>query len=181
MKKCQALVIAICAICALPATASAVPTVTTKDAVAVTATSATLRAQIPAATTATSYYFEHGTTADSYTQTPAGTVPSSKYVTIVRYSLDGLEAGTTYHFRVVADLSGGRSYGQDLTFATTAATADPAGPTGPSGPTGPTGTYGGSLTDPIGDVTPDSGAPLGSHDSKAPAPVLGETVGAGPA
>src|SRR3954452_1359381 len=102
MKKFSALAIASFAIGALPATASAVPVVTTKDAADVTATSATLKEQIPAAGTATTYYFEYGTTTASYTPTPTGTVGPSKYVTIVRYSLDGLQAGTTYHFRVVA-------------------------------------------------------------------------------
>jgi hypothetical protein len=179
-KKTSALLLATLAIAPFPASASAVPAVTTKDAADVTATTATLKGQVPAATTATTYWFEYGTTAGSYTQTPAATVGPAKNVTLVRYSLTGLNADTTYHFRLVADPSTGRSYGEDLTFVTASSTAAPGDPTGPTGPSGPTGSDG-SFTDPIGDVTPDSGAALGSDNSKAPAPVLGETLGAGPA
>jgi hypothetical protein len=179
MKKTPALILAALMLFAVPATTSATPAVTTKDATDLTTISATLNGRMPAAPTATAYWFEYGTTSAYGAQTPAGSVAPTKNVSSVHASIDGLTAGATYHFRLVGDMSSGRSYGADLTFVTTSVSNDPTGPTGPTGPSGPTGDDG--FTAPIGDVTPDPGAPLGSDNSKAPDPVLGESVGAGPA
>jgi hypothetical protein len=182
MTKTGVLVLAALMIFAVPATASAIPTLTTKDATDLTVTSATLNGKVPAAATATPYWFEYGTTTAYGAQTAAGSVAPSKSMSSVRASIDGLTPDTTYHFRLVGDLSGSRSNGADLTFVTTAAPSDPTGPTGPTGPSGATGSDGGSLTAPIGDVGPGSpGTQLGSEGSKAPDPVLGESLSAGPA
>jgi hypothetical protein len=192
MNKAFAALLAVLAICITPAAAGAVPVVTTKDATDITATGATLNGKVPAAADATTYHFEYGPTTAYESQTPARTAAASKSVTSVRYAVAGLVTGAEYHFRLVAETSGSAVYGQDLTFVpadavdatTPTGSTGPTGETGPTGSggaTGPTGPRGDSFTEPIGDVGPGSRGPLGSSGSTAPKPVLGETVGAGPA
>jgi alpha-tubulin suppressor-like RCC1 family protein/phosphodiesterase/alkaline phosphatase D-like protein len=95
------------------------PAVETLAASAVADTSATLNGSVSAQSTAATVSFEYGLTAAygaSLAATPAeltGVAASS-----VRAGLNGLRAGTTYHFRVVATNTGGTTVGADQVFTT---------------------------------------------------------------
>jgi len=107
-------------------TASVAPDAATADAAAVTDAAATLSGAVNPRNDATTYRFEWGLTA-AYGQTsaPAGVGAVDLVAHQVTYALDGLAAGTTYHFRLVASSAGGTSYGEDRTFTTTAALTVP--------------------------------------------------------
>jgi DNA-binding beta-propeller fold protein YncE len=109
-------------------------------------TSATVTGTVAPATGVASYWFEWGTTsAYGHRTTPAaaGAGPVSAMVT-------GLEAGTTYHVRLVTRTVSGTSDGADTTFTTTVSTgvtgatgqAGATGATEASGPTGQAGSHG---------------------------------------
>jgi DNA-binding beta-propeller fold protein YncE len=121
-------------------------------------TSATLNGAVDPGTGVASYWFEWGTTAAyGHRTTPAASAAGP-----VSARLTGLEAGTTYHVRLVARTMSGTSGGSDTTFTTTMSTgvtgatglAGPTGATGASGPTGlaaPSGVTGASgPTGPVG-------------------------------
>ena len=101
-------------------TAAAVKDVVTEAATAVTRNGATLNGSFDPAGEATSYYFEYGLDA-SYGQTaPAapksggsgsGSTPGSELIA-------GLQPGTTYHYRIVAENAVGTTRGEDVTFST---------------------------------------------------------------
>jgi hypothetical protein len=100
------LVVALAAL-ALPATASAVakipkPTVNTGVATHVLGTSALLTAQINPRSQETSYYFRYGPTIAYGSQTPTLPVGNGAVQVRVGQPIGPLQAGTTYHFRVVA-------------------------------------------------------------------------------
>ena len=111
--------LAVGAVTAGPAVAAA-PSATTTAATSVTATSATLNGTVSPNGTATSYYFQYGTTTDYGTQTatqPVSGNPSSRDVSA---DVTGLQPSTTYHFRVVAVNADGTVPGADMTFTTPA-------------------------------------------------------------
>lgn len=98
------------------------PSIATELAVQVTASRATLGARIAPGGLATSYRFEYGTTT-AYGQTapvPDGYAGSGVQPTTVWATVGGLEAGTTYHYRVVATNPLGSVTGPDHMFTTTA-------------------------------------------------------------
>jgi hypothetical protein len=103
----------------------AVPSITAESASGVTATEATLNAQIDPNGAATSYYFEYGATT-SYSEPPTpltklnGSLIASDTATA---TLRGLQPNTTYHYRVVAtnSQSPGGIPGEDETFITSPA------------------------------------------------------------
>lgn len=66
----------------------------------------------------TTYYFEYGTTTSYGSRTPTATLSSSTTATAVSAGVQGLEASTTYHYRLVASNGAGTSYGADMTFET---------------------------------------------------------------
>jgi hypothetical protein len=67
---------------------------------------------------ATSYWFEYGTT-DSYgTQTSPTSAGSGSAAVAVEAQLTELSPATTYHYRLVAQNSGGTSFGADREFTT---------------------------------------------------------------
>jgi hypothetical protein len=71
---------------------------------------------------ATSYYFEFGTTANYGLQTPPQGAGSGSSAVSVSATLSGLEANTTYHYRLVAvGPQGAFSIGADRTFVTSGA------------------------------------------------------------
>lgn len=86
---------------------------------------ATLRATIKAGGLATEYHFEYGTTAAYGDVTAPGTLPASFSSAGVSAAISGLEPGTTYHYRVVAENSIDAVEGPDRTFTTTASPACP--------------------------------------------------------
>jgi alpha-tubulin suppressor-like RCC1 family protein/phosphodiesterase/alkaline phosphatase D-like protein len=108
------------------------PAVTTSAATTVGTTSATLHGSLTNRGTASSVQvcFEWGpTTSYGKTTTPQALTGTS----VFSYALNGLAAGTTYHYRAKA-VGAGEAYGDDFTFATgttppavtTSAVADPA-------------------------------------------------------
>jgi hypothetical protein len=97
------------------------PNASTNTATDVTASSSTLRGSVAANYSSTTVTFEYGTTT-SYGQTvnaTPGTVTGGTYDwTDVSASLSGLEAATTYHYRVKAVNAFGTTYGSDWDFTT---------------------------------------------------------------
>lgn len=103
------------------ASAVRAPSATTEAASEVKATSATLNGTVNPTFggSATSYWFEYGTTAAYGTNVP--TTPKeagSGASNAVKQTLSGLTSATTYHFRLVAESEAGRTYGADKTLTT---------------------------------------------------------------
>lgn len=98
---------------------------------------ATLRGTVNPHNAATTYRFEWGTTTGYGQTTPpvdiSGTPDLSDHD--VAAQIGGLAAGTTYHYRVLAQSAGGVAYGPDTSFTT--ARVVPASPVGSPGPAPP--------------------------------------------
>jgi Ca2+-binding RTX toxin-like protein len=96
------------------------PEVTTGAATGVTSEGATLNGTVTPGGTATTYKFEYGTTI-AYGKSipvPAASLPSGAAVVPVSRSIASLAPQTTYHYRVVAENTFGKTEGQDQTFTT---------------------------------------------------------------
>ena len=110
---------------------AAPPTVTTDGAAVGPDGSATLAGSVNPHGVVTSYRFEWGLD-DRY---GLGTAPATMAVADeplpLSAAITGLQPGTTYHFRLVAESTHGVSYGPDRTLATPAAPADPPQPLEP--------------------------------------------------
>ena len=103
---------------------------------------------------------DSGTTTAYGSTTAQGSLAKSKSNKPVSATVIGLEAETTYHFRLVATNSKGTTRGPDVSFTTLASGTPPPPDPGP--------------TEPVPDPTPDPGpAPL---DDRLPTPTLGSTV-----
>jgi hypothetical protein len=100
---------------ALPATT----TVTAKD---ITGTTATLAGSVNPQGSATTAYFVYGTdpTLATGTTTPAPSIGSGTSPVVVTAALTGLQAGTTYYFRIVATSAAGTTPGVIASFSTPA-------------------------------------------------------------
>jgi hypothetical protein len=86
-------------------------------------TSATLQGRVNPNGTSTSYHFQYGRTT-GYGQRapmPDGNAGSGGVAKLVSQVVSGLQPGTTYHYRVVAESSLGLVAGDDRTFATRSA------------------------------------------------------------
>jgi hypothetical protein len=95
------------------------PTVTTDSATAVTANGATLNGRVNPEGISTTVAFEYGLTTDYGNLATADESPLLGTIEqTVQAAIDGLEPGTTYHYRVVAENDGGRATGDDRTFTT---------------------------------------------------------------
>lgn len=107
------------------ATPPADPSLDNQSVSALTQTSAILNASINPNNQATSYHFEYGTSAAYGTVAPApdANAGSGYGDTVVGQPLAGLEPGTTYHFRVVAENATGVATGVDESFTTPPPTA----------------------------------------------------------
>ncbi len=95
------------------------PDVTTGDPSQITRTTATTSGEVvPAGGAVTSCHVEWGP-ATSYGNT-TGCAQATPFATATPVSADlsGLTAGTTYHYRVVAENASGANYGADRTFTT---------------------------------------------------------------
>jgi len=92
------------------------PTVTTKAASAITESGATLNGSVNPNGTATTYFFEYGPTTSYGTNTAEVSAGSGTTVVEVSKAIAGLEAGTRYHYRIVASNGGGTTKGEDQTF-----------------------------------------------------------------
>jgi hypothetical protein len=95
------------------------PITTTGAATGVGETSATLNGTLGAGGLSTAY-FQYGTTAAYGASTATQSVGASSGPRSLAGAIGGLAPGTTYHFRLVADNSGGVAYGDDQTFTTEA-------------------------------------------------------------
>jgi hypothetical protein len=91
------------------------PTATSGAATDVGETGATLNGTV-AAVGSSRAHFEYGTTTAYGTSTSTQTVGVSGSPTPLAAAIGGLAPGTTYHYRLVAESSGGVSYGADRTF-----------------------------------------------------------------
>jgi hypothetical protein len=101
------------------------PTIGSVAATGVTADSATLRATINPNTLATTYRFEYGLGDCSVVPNPCTAIPlggapigSGHELVNVSQPIAGLQANTTYHYRVVAENSLGAKASLDRTFTT---------------------------------------------------------------
>ena len=95
------------------------PTATTDAATGVSETSTTLNGTLGAGGSSTAY-FQYGTTAAYGASTATQSVGTSSSPSPLAAAIGGLAPGTTYHFRLVAENSGGVTYGADQTFTTEA-------------------------------------------------------------
>jgi hypothetical protein len=93
------------------------PSVLTGPASGISVNGATISGTIDPEGKETAYRFEYGTSTAYGTQA-FGTVLPEQGVQTVTLSLQGLEAGTTYHYRLVVENPGGEAVGQDATFTT---------------------------------------------------------------
>jgi hypothetical protein len=111
------------------------PAATTGDPTAVTRTGATVRGALNPNGAQTTYRFEYGTTAALGSATADVEVEPGTTPVAVTTDLDGLEAGTTYHARLVAENARGASAGEIVTFTTLAPEPSPGGDATPGGTT----------------------------------------------
>ncbi len=93
------------------------PRAVTGPASGISVGEATLSGTINPQGAETSYRFEYGTSVE-YGTKAFGTVLPEQGEQTVTLSLRGLQAGTTYHYRLVVTNPGGTSVGQDETFTT---------------------------------------------------------------
>jgi hypothetical protein len=102
-------------------TTSAAPAVVTGDVSSVTPTSATLHGAVTPNGLATARWFEYGTTTRYGSKTSSTGVGSGSTADSVSAGVKGLKAATTYHYRLVAQNSSGRTVGADRSFSTVGA------------------------------------------------------------
>jgi hypothetical protein len=98
--------------------APAKPGVATGAATSVTQTSATLTGKVNPKGTATTYYFQVGTTNRYGAQTGPTAAGTGTAAVNATAGLTGLAPATKYHFRLVATNSGGTTLGADKSFTT---------------------------------------------------------------
>ena len=103
-----------------PALAAGAPVVDSESVSHVGTASATLSAAINPEGSTTTYHFEYGPTASYGTSIPAvdATVGSGSEEVTVGQALSSLEAGTLYHYRVVATSTAGTTSGPDRVLKT---------------------------------------------------------------
>jgi hypothetical protein len=99
-------------------TTSSAPVAVTSDATAVAVTTATLRGQVNPNGIATTWWFEYGTSTAYGTKSASHSAGSGTTARSVSDGITKLKAGTTYHFRLVAQNSSGRVFGADHAFTT---------------------------------------------------------------
>jgi hypothetical protein len=97
---------------------SAAPAVITNAANNVTASGAVLNGSVNPEGLATTWYFEYGTTTSYGSKTPSKQMAVSPNPTDVNSTVTALAPHSTYHFRLVASSTAGKSYGSDFTFTT---------------------------------------------------------------
>jgi hypothetical protein len=102
------------------ATATA-PTVQTSAVSSVTASSAQLNGSVNPNGSATTAYFEYGTTTSYGSTIGSANLGSGTSATAFQSALTGLTPSTTYHYRAVASNGGGTIRGVDMSFATSTA------------------------------------------------------------
>ncbi len=133
------IVVAACALACLasPAAALAAPSAQTQPATDVAVTSVTLQGRVNPDDKPTTYWFELGTTTAYGTATSPTSMAKGKMAVPVSASATGLQPGTAYHARVVAQVDKSLLKGADVTFTTAAAAVEGLAPAAP-GATEPT-------------------------------------------
>lgn len=101
-------------------TTTGAPVVATGGAQSVGVSGATLTGSVDPKTHTTSWYFEYGTGTSYGTRTATQQLAADSGNHAVSVAITNLAPGTTYHYRVVASNSAGRSRGADVSFTTTA-------------------------------------------------------------
>ena len=96
------------------------PGVVTGSASGIGTTTATLNGSVDANGRPTTWYFEYGTSTSYGSKTTAKSASGTNAAS-VSTSVSGLQAGRTYHFRLVATSDGGTTDGADATFTTSGA------------------------------------------------------------
>jgi hypothetical protein len=94
------------------------PGVGGESAVSVGSGSVELEAQVDPEESATSYYFEYGTSSAYGSRTAETSVGLGAEAVAAPAHVDGLTPGTEYHFRVVAVNEAGTARGEDMVFRT---------------------------------------------------------------
>ena len=102
---------------------AAAPSVTTHSATSVSTTSAKLNATINPNGRSTTYYFDYGQSTSYGSKTSSASAGNGTSTVSVSQTVTGLQAGTNYHFRIVASSDGGTSHGSDVSLVTNAAPA----------------------------------------------------------
>lgn len=122
----------------LPATP---PTVTAESASGVTQSGATLRSKAnPSGGSVTDCHFEFGASTDYGTELPCATALGLASTDVPQsYGISGLEAGTTYHYRLVVTSNAGTAAGEDVVFATDDPPPEPIDDSGSDGGSGSDG------------------------------------------
>ena len=104
-------------------TTSGAPAVVTGDVSSTTPTTALLHGIVSPNGLSTSWWFEYGTTTGYGSKTSTQSAGSGASARNVSATARPLRAGTTYHYRLVAQNSSGKAYGDDHTFSTVGAPA----------------------------------------------------------
>jgi hypothetical protein len=118
-----------------------------------TATTAQLQGGIYPNGSDTTYWWEYGTTTGYGQQTAGVDIGSGNAPVSVTDSLQALQPGTTYHYRLVAQNSLGTEYGYDFTLSTAGGAANGPAGTGVETINGTTGT-GTTSTTPVSSSPP---------------------------
>jgi hypothetical protein len=105
------------------AAAATAPSATTGAVTSIGSTTVTITGSVNPNGTATSWYFEYGTTTSYGTKTAEMNDGSGTSDSAVSASLTGLTPGTTYHYQLVATSTAGTTNGGDGIFTTTNAPA----------------------------------------------------------
>lgn len=100
------------------AAAPLAPGVSTGSVSNVTASSVVLHGAVNPKGQTTNYVFQYGTTKGYGAQTSLATVGKGAVAIHVIQAVGGLQANTTYHYRIVASSPGGATPGADRTFIT---------------------------------------------------------------
>jgi hypothetical protein len=100
------------------ALAASAPTATTKGTAAVGYASAILYGSVNPQGVTSSYGFEYGKTGSYGSKTSLESAGNGTQAITVSQAIQGLEAGTVYHYRLLASSSAGTSYGSEHTFTT---------------------------------------------------------------
>ncbi len=94
------------------------PTLITLAASNIMSGSSLLNASVDPRGTATTHYFRYGLTPSYGSSSATGTLAAAFNPVSVAAAISGLQAGTLYHYCIVAANFGGMSVGQDATFTT---------------------------------------------------------------
>jgi len=97
------------------------PVVLTGSAQGASTSGATLTGSVNPQGNGTTWWFEYGLTASYGSKTAAKSAGSGTAATGVSAAITKLTAGTSYHYRLVAQSSAGTTHGSDVTFDTIAA------------------------------------------------------------